>query len=125
MIRERKGDSDNCIPFFSADEGSACMNGYEMMACAHEKMLTEDLPEFSKKDILQHIEALKLVSDKSMEDIDNIFDTGAFTDIWKAYCLAAMDDLDYDCDQRDALMKKLDFLFGSMSAKTVYEQYNK
>lgn len=95
------------------------MNGYEMLAQSYEKLL-EKQPEMDpteKENINRTVKSLRLIADKTEEDIDEIFGTGAFNDICKGYFRKAMVNCKLDEETVAAVMDEFKWLLDTMSAQ--------
>lgn len=92
------------------------MNGYEIIAQSYEKLL-ERKPEMDpaeKENINRTIKSLRLIADKTEDEINELFGTGAFNEICKGYFRKAMTNCKLDDKTIAAVMDELKWLLDTM-----------
>ena len=83
----------------------------EFLIGEYEKKLAEEDTEAGKKRITELLEACKAMNGKSLSDLLNLVDTGAFNNIMSAYCMKAMQELNKSEEEREEMLNKLAELY--------------
>ena len=83
----------------------------EFLIGEYEKKLAEEDTEAGKKRITELLEACKAMNGKSLSDLLNLVDTGAFNNIMSAYCMKAMQELNKSEEEREEVLNKLAELY--------------
>lgn len=90
------------------------MNGFRLLADSYKKRLQQsELSADERATIEAHIEALEVVADKSEQQLCDIFSTGAFNEILKAYCRRALSDCEVGEDTTKEVMEQIKWLLDS------------
>lgn len=93
------------------------MDGYEFTAKSYEEVLAKKSLEPAMREHLnQQIAALRVVAGKTIEEVDAIFNTGAFNEICKGYLKKAL--VKYGLDQEIVVgvMDEFKFLLDTITA---------
>lgn len=99
------------------------MNGYELLAQSYEAILQRepDMETESKEDLKRKIANFRFVAEKTEEDINDLFATGAFNDICKGYVKKAMGNCGLEEETCAAVMEELRHLLDTMTAQDARE----
>lgn len=95
------------------------MANYDILIKSHEDIL-EKKPEKCDVEAIQlSINAMKMLNNKTDDEICAIFSTGAFNNILKGYCKKALENCKFDKKQIDAVMDELKWLLDTSSIKDI------
>lgn len=97
------------------------MNGYQMQIDAYKQIL-ESKKEIDKDYIKSEIRALEPFAERTDKEILKMFDSGAFNEVTKAYCKAAMENCSLDPKAIDAVMGELKYLFDTVRASEIMKK---
>lgn len=99
------------------------MDGYKMQAEAYEEVLQKkkDLDPLVVADLQSKIKAFKALEGTEEKDRANIFNTGAFNDITKAYFKKAMEGAELDQDTITAVLDEYKYLLDTVSASEIMQ----
>lgn len=99
------------------------MDGYKMQADAYEEVLQKkkDLDPAVTEDLKSKIKAFKALEGTTDKDRANIFNTGAFNDITKAYFKKAMEGTEIDQDTITAVLDEYKYLLDTVSAAEIMQ----
>lgn len=93
------------------------MNGYKLLADSYKQILDKTDDEQKKANIEKSIKALETMADKTDDEIMEIFNTGAFNDILRAYCKKALINCNINRETTTAVMSELDWLLDTANCK--------
>ena len=97
------------------------MNGFTMMADSYRKLADEG--KITKEEAEKDCKAFDFLSSCDQDDINNLFDSGAFNDIAKSYMRIAVKELIeesvIDEEQGRAIRNRFALLFSEKTAKDV------
>lgn len=96
------------------------MNGYQMHIDAYKKFLEE--PDANKEYIQAEIRALEPFAERTEPERIKMFDTGAFNEVAKAYCRAAMTNCDIDSETIKNVLKEMEWLFDTVEANKIIKR---
>ena len=83
----------------------------EFLIGEYERKLADEDTEAGKKRIMELLESCKLMNGKSLADLLNIVDTGAFNNVISAYCMKAMQELGKPENECEEVLAKLEELY--------------
>lgn len=92
------------------------MNGHEMVISSLQKVLEQKNPQWNTDDIKLQIASLQIVFGKSKEEINALYNTGAFNEITYGYLYAVMQNCDIAEDKQKEMLGELRWLHDIMSA---------
>lgn len=95
------------------------MNGHEMVISSLQKVLEQKNPQWNTDDIKLQIASLQIVSGKSKEEINALYNTGAFNEITYGYLYAVMQNCDIAEDKQKEMLGELRWLHDTMSAAKI------
>lgn len=99
--------------------GRKIMNGHEMVISSLQKVLEQKNPQWNTDDIKLQIASLQIVSGKSKEEINALYNTGAFNEITYGYLYAVMQNCDIAEDKQKEMLGELRWLHDTMSAAKI------
>lgn len=92
------------------------MDGYEILISSLQMLLEQKDPEWNNDDIKLQIASLQMVSGKSKEEINALYNTGAFNDITYGYLYAVMQNCGIAEDKQKEMLGELSWLHDIMGA---------
>lgn len=93
------------------------MDGYEFTAKSYEEVLAKKSLEPAMREHLnQQIAALRVVAGKTNEEIDAIFNTGAFNEICEGYLKKALGNYGLDQETIAGVLHEFKFLLDTITA---------
>lgn len=93
--------------------------GYMMLADAYKRHMAE---EGETEELKRKVKIFEFLMDLEEEDIETLFDSGAFNEIAKAYTKKALDNTGQTLENRNAIVKELKFLFENRSASEILKK---
>lgn len=95
------------------------MDGYEILISSLQMLLEQKNPQWNSDDIKLQIASLQMVSGKSKEEINALYNTGAFNEITYGYLYAVMQHCDIAEDMQKEMLGELSWLHDTMSAAEI------
>lgn len=95
------------------------MNGHEIVISSLQMLLEQKNPQWNTDDIELQIASLQMVSGKSKEEINALYNTGAFNEITYGYLYAVMQHCDIAEDKQREMLGELSWLHDTMSAAEI------
>lgn len=99
--------------------GRKIMDGYEILISSLQMLLEQKNPRWDSDDIELQIASLQIVSGKSKEEINALYNTGAFNEITYGYLYAVMQHCDIAEDKQKEMLGELSWLHDTMSAAEI------
>lgn len=93
------------------------MNQYEMIAKNYKALMKRDDSNISNAYYESKIKVYTLLANLTESEIIEIFNSGAFNDVLKGYCKAAMKNCNIPDDKIKEVMEELKWLLDTMSAE--------
>lgn len=94
------------------------MNGYKILLESYKEMLNN--PNIANKDSIHaEIKALEPFVDRTEEEINRMFDSGAFNQILKAYCKEAMMNCGLNRDIISKVISDIEYLLDTKRANEI------
>lgn len=92
------------------------MNGYKLMADSYRKLAERN---GSSEEIERNIKIYDFLSTLDKQDINILFDSGAFNDITKCYCKVAMDNCGIDREIAKNVLNNISELYNYENAENI------
>lgn len=98
------------------------MNSYQMHIDAYKQVLASDRTDIDRDYIKAEIRALEPFAERTEEERIQMFNSGAFNDVLKAYCRKAMQNCNVDSETISNVMNEVKWLLDTVSANEIIKQ---
>ena len=98
------------------------MNGYQIHIETYKRVLEQNRPDIDKEHIQAKIKALEPFAERTETEIIQMFDTGAFNNITKAYCKEAMKNCGVNDEIITNVISELKSLFDTIEATEIIKR---
>lgn len=95
------------------------MNGYQFQADAYRKYLEQHPNEENKESIEKTIKVNDFLATCTKEEIEELYNTGVFNEITKAYARKAMQNLGFKKKEVDAVQDEIKWLHDTVGSEIV------
>ena len=92
------------------------MNGYQFQADAYRKYLEQHPNEENKESIEKTIKVNEILAICTKEEIEELYNTGTFNEITKAYAKKAMQNLGFQKKEVEAVQDEIKWLHDTIGA---------
>lgn len=95
------------------------MNGYQFQADTYRKYLEQHPDEENKESIERTIKVNEFLATCTKEEIEELYNTGAFNEITKAYARKAMQNLGFKKKEVEAVQDEIKWLHDTVGSEIV------
>jgi hypothetical protein len=96
------------------------MEGYRIMAESYRKLVKDG--KMTEEEAASDIKIYDFLAECTQDDIYNLFNSGAFNDITKAYLRKALVSAEINDEEKGLIMEELRWSIDTMTAKEVVER---
>ena len=95
------------------------MNGYEFTIAGYKQILESDRQDIDRDYIRAEIKSLEPFAERSEEERLKMFDSGAFNEVLKAYCKAAMKNCEIKQEDISRVLREISYLLDTVKASEI------